>query len=129
MKRCAAAAGLVLAAWLAAAPAAAQVPRLFPPTALRGELAGTAPPDVLLNGRAARLAPGARIRNVENRLEVIGALAGRKLVVHYTTDAGGQLLDIWVLTDSELANTPWPATPAQATSWTFDPVAQKWSRP
>jgi hypothetical protein len=48
-----------------------------------------APPDVLLNGKPARLAPGARIRNEDNRFEVIGALAGRKLVVHYTTDPAG----------------------------------------
>lgn len=126
MTRCAA---LGLSALLFSSAIAAQVPRLFPPTALRGEVTGTAPPDVLLNGKPARLAPGARIRNEDNRFEVIGQLAGRKLVVHYTLDPGGQLLDIWVLTPSERANQPWPATPAQAQSWQFDPVAQKWVKP
>ena len=126
MHRCAA---LGLAALLFATAAPAQVPRLFPSQALRGELTGTAPPDVLLNGSPARLAPGARVRNEENRFEVMGTLSGRKLVVHYTVDAGGQLLDIWILTPSERANQPWPTTPDQARSWQFDPIAQKWVRP
>ena len=126
MIRCAAL-GLVALAFVTSA--SAQVPRLFPPQALRGEVTGTAPPDVLLNGKPARLAPGARIRNEQNRFEVIGFLAGGKWVVHYTTDPGGQLLDIWVLTPSERANLPWPSTTAQAQSWQFDPVAQKWVRP
>jgi hypothetical protein len=57
-------------------PPPAQVPATFPATALRGELVVTQPPDVLLNGKPARLAPGARIRNEDNRFEVSGALAG-----------------------------------------------------
>jgi hypothetical protein len=61
---------------------------------------------VLLNGKPARLAPGARIRNVENRFEVIGVLAGGKLVVHYTTDPGGQLLDIWILSPASRPTSP-----------------------
>ena len=126
MIRCAA---LGLSALLFSSAVAAQVPRLFPPTALRGELTGTAPPDVLLNGKPARLAPGARIRNEDNRFEVMGQIAGRKLVVNYTLDAGGQLLDVWILTASERARQPWPVTPAQAQSWQFDPIAQIWTRP
>ena len=126
MPRCAA---LGLALLTACSAVTAQVPRLFPPTALRGELVGVAPPEVLLNGQPARLAPGARIRNEENRFEVMGQISGRTLVVHYTTDAGGQLLDIWILRPSERANQPWPATVEQARRWTFDPIAQTWSRP
>lgn len=126
MSRCAV---LGLAAFVFVTTAAAQVPRLFPVQALRGELRGVAPPDVLVNGKAARLAPGARIRNEENRFEVIGSLAGRRLLVHYTTDSGGQLLELWILTASELGNQPWPTTAAQARSWQFDPIAQKWTRP
>ena len=126
MIRCVATGFAVL---LATATASAQVTRLFPPTALRGELTGVAPPDVLLNGKPARLAAGARIRNEDNRFEVMGQLAGRKLLVHYTTEGGGQLLDIWILRPSEIANQPWPATAEQAASWRFDPIAQTWSRP
>jgi hypothetical protein len=75
--------------------------------------------------------PGARIRNEENRFEVIGTLAGRTLLVHYTTDPGGQLLEIWILTPERARQCPWPMTahsPGRKAG-SFDPVAQKWSRP
>ena len=130
MQRCAPAAGLALAALLlAGAPASAQLPRPFPSSALRGELVGTAPPDVQLNGLPARLSPGARVRNEDNRFEVMGSLAGRRLLVHYTLDGGGQLLDVWILRPTEIANEPWPRTREQAQAWQFDPVSQKWSKP
>ena len=110
-------------------PAPAQVQRNFPATALRGELVFTNPPEVLLEGRPARLAPGARIRGENNLLLVLAALAGQRRVVHYTFDLSGALLDIWVLTAAERAKRPWPSTPAQAAAWSFDAVAQTWSRP
>ena len=75
MRRCALAfafAGLV-AFW--ALPAAAQTPRNFPATALRGELVITAPPEVLLNKKPARLAPGSRLRGQDNMLVMTGAAA------------------------------------------------------
>lgn len=129
MLRCAQAALALGAALACAAPAHAQVQRNFPATALRGELVVLQPPDVLLNGRPARLAPGARIRGADNLLQMSGALAGQRLPVHYTLDNAGQLMDIWVLTPAELARRPWPTTPQQASAWVFDPVAQVWSRP
>lgn len=128
MLRCVVAPALLALCSALPLAASAQVQRQFPPHALRGEITGTAVPEVLLNGRASRLAPGARIRGVENRFELINHLAGRKQVVHYTTDSGGLLLEIWVLTPAELANQPWPSTVEEAAKWTFDPVAQKWSR-
>lgn len=124
MFRCAAL-SLLLALVL---PAFAQQ-RPFPANALRGELVVEQPPAVLLNGKPARLAPGARIRGDNNLMLVSGALAGRKWVVHYTVDPYGLLLDVWVLTPQELARRPWPTTPAEAASWRFDPSAQVWSRP
>jgi hypothetical protein len=126
MLRCAA---IGLASLAFVSSVAAQVPRLFPAQALRGQLVGTAPPDVLLNGKPARLAPGARIRNEDNRFEVSGSLLGQKLVVHYTVDPGGQLLDIWILTPAEMARQPWPVTAAQAQAWQFNPITQTWARP
>jgi hypothetical protein len=124
MLRCA-----LLAATLVALPAAAQVQRNFPANALRGELVIVQPPDVLLNGHAARLAPGARIRNENNLLEMSGALVGRRLVVNYTRELSGQLLEVWLLTPSESANRPWPTSDAQAQAWSFDPAAQRWNKP
>jgi hypothetical protein len=119
---------VTLVAALAVLPAAAQVQRNFPAGALRGELAVEVPPEAQINGSPARLAPGARIRDQNNMLQVSGALAGRKQVVHYTKDINGQLLNIWILTPAELARQPWPVTDAQAQAWTFDQVGQTWSK-
>ena len=125
MIRCVTLAAALIACAL---PAAAQMQRNFPANALRGELVVLQPPDVQLNGRPARLAPGARIRGDNNLLVVSGAIANRRLWVHYTLDTGGQLLDVWVLTATELTR-PWPSTPEQARAWAFDPALQSWSRP
>ena len=120
---------VTLVAALAVLPAAAQMQRHFPANALRGELAVVTPPEAQLNGSPARLAPGARIRDQNNMLQVSGVLAGRKQVVHYTKDINGQLLEIWVLTAAELARQPWPVSEAQAKAWAFDPIGQTWSKP
>ena len=126
MLRCA----LLLAALGAAVmPAAAQLPRNFPATALRGELRVTQPPEALVNNRAARLAPGSRIRGADNMLVMSGAVVGTPLLVHYTLDPNGLVQDVWVLTPAEAARKPWPATPEQAQTWRFNPDSQTWSRP
>jgi hypothetical protein len=110
-------------------PLAAQAQRAFPQTALRGALVVVDPPVVTLNGRPARLAPGARIRDARNALQLSGSLIGARLLVHYTLDPLGLLQDVWILTPEEAAKRPWPATPQEAAQWTFDPVAQAWSKP
>ena len=120
---------VTLVAALAVLPAAAQMQRNFPANALRGELAVVIPPEAQLNGSPARLAPGARIRDQNNMLQVTGVLAGRRQVVNYTKDLNGQLFEIWLLTPTEQARQPWPVTDAQAKAWTFDPVGQTWSKP
>ncbi len=101
--------------------------RPFPATALRGELVVTQAPDILLNQQPSRLAPGSRIRGADNLLLLSGALTGQRLLVHYTRDALGQVLDVWVLTPAEAARRPWPTTPEQAQAWVFNPDAQTWS--
>ena len=111
-------------------PAAqAQAVRRFPATALRGEVVVKAPPEVLLNGQPARLAPGARIKGPNNLLLMSGALINQRLIVHYTLDSYGNVLDVWILTADELARRPWPVTPQQAAAWSFNPDAQVWTRP
>lgn len=122
---------VLLAAAVAAVSTAAlaQAPRPFPSNALRGEIAVVQPPALLLNGKPERLAPGARVRGQNNLLMTQGALAGGKFVVHYTRDASGALAEVWVLTPLEMANQPWPATPEQAATWGFDPLAQRWVKP
>jgi hypothetical protein len=124
MTRCVLALLLALGASL---PAYAQ--RTFERNALRGELVVAAPPEVQLNGRPARLAPGARVRSPQNLLVLSGTLLGQKLLVHYTLDAQGQMHDVWILSPAEAARQPWPRTPAEAQSWVFDPTMQRWSKP
>ena len=127
MYRCAFA---VLAAAVLIAPAIAQVQRAFPPTALRGAIVMSDPPDITLNGKAARLAPGSRIRNQNNMLEMAGALAGQRLLVNYTFEnTTGLVKDVWILRAEEAAVRPWPTTLEEAQSWIFDPAAQTWTKP
>ncbi len=127
MFRCAVWAATLVATLTYGPQVAAQAPRNFPATALRGELVVTDPPNVLVNRQPARLAPGARIRGADNLLQMSGAVIGQKLLVHYTLDPLGLVLDVWVLTPGEAARKPWPATPQQAAAWAFNPDAQTWS--
>lgn len=126
MLRCAL---LACALSLPLAAAAQQVQRNFPATALRGELTVVNPPEVVLNGQPARLAPGARIKGGNNLLVMSGAIVGQKLPVHYTIDTYGLVKDVWLLREDETARKPWPKTAAEAAAWSFDPVAQTWTKP
>ena len=129
MFRCVQAALVIGAAVAGISPAMAQVQRNFPATALRGELVVLQPPEVLLNGKPARLAPGARIRDENNMLHLPASLVGRKVVVNYTTELEGRLLDVWLLSRDEAARKPWPATEKEALAWRFNPDAQAWTKP
>ena len=104
----------------------AQQHRFFTPATLRGELVVTQHPDVLLNGRYARLAPGSRIKGDTNLLVQPGAITGQKLVVHYTVENSGLIMDVWILNPVELANKPWPTTRAEAGTWQFNGGNQTW---
>lgn len=126
MYRCA-----LLALALASAPllSAAQVARNFPQNAWRGEITFANPPDILLNGKPARLAPGARLRGQNNMLLVSGAVQNQRLLAHYTIDTYGLVKDVWVLRPEEAAKTPWPRSAEEAAKLQFDPAAQTWSKP
>ena len=106
----------------------AQNHRPFPANALRGELVVVQAPDVRINGQAARLAPGARIRGDNNLMLLSASLTGQRLLVHYTIDSYGLLKDLWVLNATELTNSPWPQNPEQAAAWEFDSGAQTWKK-
>jgi hypothetical protein len=113
---------------LASLPVAAQLNRRFPRNALRGEMVFTAYPEIMLNGKPARLSPGGRVRDTANMNALPTALAGNRAVVHYTVDSMGFVNEAWVLTREELAR-PWPRTPQEASTWAFDEPSQTWSRP
>lgn len=125
------AAALGLAVTMAQAQATPPIGhRSFPPQALRGELWVGAPPLAQLNGQPERLAPGARIRGEDNLLRLPTQLTGRAWLVHYTREpSSGLLMDVWILNRAEMANEPWPASPAEASTWRFDPASQRWARP
>ena len=126
MYRCLAIAGIAFGLHAACV---AQVQRQFPATALRGELVIVTPPEGLLNGEPARLAPGARIRAENNMIELSAGLVGRKLTVNYTLEPLGLLRDVWILRPEEIRMRPWPRTPEEARDWRFDPAAQSWAKP
>ena len=125
MFRCALAA-LVAASFVA--PAAAQ--RAFPQNTLRGAMVFGDYPQVTLNGHATQLSPGSRVRNQDNLIVMAGSLAGARLLVHYTLDAGGaQVRDVWILRPEEAAVKPWPTTLEEAQTWAYDPATMTWTKP
>ena len=113
---------------LSAAAATAQT-RNFPATALRGDFTVSAAPEVVLNRKPARLAPGARIRGANNLLLLSGQITGQRLLVNYTVDPAGNILDVWVLTPAEAARKPWPTSKEEAASWSFNADQQTWTKP
>ncbi len=116
---------------LASPPAFAQTARPVPisPMSLRGEATFGAPPELQLNGQVTRLSPAARIRGTSNTLVMSATLAGQSWVINYTLDGlTGTVLDVWLLTPEE-ASRRWPKTREEATTWTFDPITQSWSKP
>ena len=115
-----------------AAPHAAaqqQQARNFPQNALRGELVVVNPPEVRLNGKPARLSPGARIRGQNNFLVLTGSVDSAKTLVHYTLDNDGALREVWILRPEEAATKPWPASAEEAQAWSFDATTQTWTKP
>ena len=103
----------------------AQVQRNFRQDTLRGEIVVVQTPEILLNGKGARLAPGAQIRGQDNLLVMSAAITGTKLPINYTIDSYGLVKDVWILRPDEVRKT-WPRTPEEATRWAFDPMAQAW---
>ena len=91
---------------LLATPALAQTEELqsvrnFPKAALRGLLVVRAPPDISMNGKADRLAPGVRIRNLNNNFVLSGTLVGQEMLVNYTRDSSGLVYEVWILNPEE----------------------------
>ena len=60
---------------------------------------------VEVNGKPARLAPGAQIRDTHNRL-VLPATLMDKTLVRYLSDTGGMVHRVWILSAEEAAQLP-----------------------
>ena len=124
--RCALAAFAIVAS----AAASAQTLRHFPPNTLRGALVVGAFPTVTMNGQAATMSPGSRIRDANNSTVMWPALADKKLLVHYTLDVGNtRIKDVWILTPDEAAIRPWPTTLEEARTWSYDTTTNTWTKP
>ncbi|HEX2199257.1 MAG TPA: hypothetical protein VHG88_11650 [Burkholderiales bacterium] len=95
----------VLVATLLLAPAAHAQLRAIPPEAKPATLRHLQDMIVELDGKPARLSPGAQIRDPYNRLVLPTALASRT-AVRYQVDAAGMVHRVWILTREELARTP-----------------------
>ena len=93
---------------MAAASSAQDVLRRFPASAKAGTLEVTAPPDILIDGQAARLSPGARIKSADNLLVLSGRLVGQRLPVAYRRDPHGLVHEVWILSTAEAQRTDMP---------------------
>ena len=62
-------------------------------------------PEIMINGQSRQLAPGARIWNADNLIEMPAALRGSDFVVNYTEDVQGAIDRVWIL-DTEEASEP-----------------------
>ena len=101
-------AGAALAVVLAGATFAQQQRMVqIPAKATRAQITFQGTPDVLVNGKQARLAPGVRIFDRNNYLAMYGALSGTYRVKYLAEDTTGMVMSVWILTDQEIA-TPDP---------------------
>lgn len=75
--------------------------RPFPAPTKRGHMSPGAHPEIVIDGKLRRLAPGGRIWNQNNMLEMPAAVRGSDLVVNYTEDIHGEIDRVWILTPEE----------------------------
>ncbi len=87
--------------------------RFFPPNAMRGTIEVVQGSEIIMDGKAARLSPGARIRGPNNMLVMSGAMAGQRYVVNFTRDSFGNVHQVWVLTELEAQQKIKTATPGR----------------
>ena len=93
---------------LSSAPADAQQRMIpIPPKAKRADITFNGTPDILVNGKLARLAPGARITDRNNMLALPGALNGVITTKYTVEETTGLVMLVWILTEREIA-TPDP---------------------
>ena len=76
--------------------------REFPKAALRGEMVVKNHPEIVLNGKAERLSPGARIWDQDGALVMSARLAGQAVAVNYLREGSGLIHQVWILNSEEL---------------------------
>ena len=98
--------GLVFAGTANAQHFAPDGQRTFPVDVERGELTVLQSNLVQLGNAKEQMAPGARIFNLHNRVQLPVTLAGQKQVVNYRRNATGQISEVWLLSAQEAQTTP-----------------------
>jgi len=81
--------------------------RTVPANAKRGEMRHLQDMTVQIDKAQARLAPGAQIRDIHNRL-VLPAAIPPGSIVKYQADTQGMVHRVWILTPQEAAQSPPP---------------------
>ena len=79
--------------------------RTIPQAAQRGEIRHVQDMYVELNGKALQLAPGAQIRDADNRLVLPTSLV-EKADVRFLLDGAGLVHRVWIMTPLERAQAP-----------------------
>jgi len=59
------------------------------------------PPIITMDGKADRLSPGARVRDLNNMLVLSGSLANKTVYTVYKRDGAGLVHEVWLLTEAE----------------------------
>ncbi|MBL8382863.1 MAG: hypothetical protein JNM90_07310 [Burkholderiales bacterium] len=93
----------LLAIVLAGAAHAQQRMVAIPDAAKRADMVFDGSPEVSIDGRAARLAPGARVFDRNNFLQMHGGLRGAYKVRYTVEQLSGLIQTVWILTDEEIA--------------------------
>jgi len=92
---------LLVCCLLGALPAQA-FERPFPPNARRGAMTPAPWPTIVIDGLAVKLAPGARIWNRDNLIQMPATLRGFGIPVNYTVNQQGEVDRVWILTADEM---------------------------
>ncbi|QRX81194.1 hypothetical protein [Glaciimonas sp. PAMC28666] len=80
---------------------AAAFDRTFPQTTLRGNMAITAYPAIVIGKANLRLSPGSRIWGQNNLTQIPVSLGDSIYLVNYTQNSDGDVDRVWILTTDE----------------------------
>ncbi|CAN5483287.1 hypothetical protein BH11PSE11_BH11PSE11_29530 [soil metagenome] len=80
--------------------------RPFPTTATRGTMRPALHPEIVIDGKLRHLAPGARIWNQDNLMELPQNMLPGQYIVNYTVDSRDEIDRVWMLTEAEAKLAP-----------------------
>jgi hypothetical protein len=75
--------------------------RKFPANALRGKMRVLLAPEILIDGKRERLAPGSRIRDPQQRLVMSASITNQDFIVNFVRNPLGEVQEVWILNELE----------------------------